>query len=227
MVTKINYINLLTSHLTKTINPAATSSQSSPATAPPPTATTTSQDQPYEWRRLVGSIRRRVQRHASNCTPSELSSNSKSSDFPQSSPLSQTTSISRKGSLTHAFSLRREKSRDSANLQDVDSSAATSSSSSSTREYFKLKSKNFKSFNKSRDDGGGNKVKKELFGKMKDSFKGGNKADHAVDKPVKSKWLKSNEQTKVNRDDFLKATMRIFLVVSPPVGKLQVSVFFF
>lgn len=27
----------------------------------------------------------------------------------------------------------------------------------------------------------------------------------------------------VNRDDFLKATMRIFLVVSPPVGKMQVN----
>lgn len=33
---------------------------------------------------------------------------------------------------------------------------------------------------------------------------------------------KTKEDKGVNRDDFLKATMRIFLVVSPPVGKMQV-----
>lgn len=33
---------------------------------------------------------------------------------------------------------------------------------------------------------------------------------------------KKSQQDK-NRDDFLKATMRIFLVVSPPVGKMQVT----
>lgn len=34
---------------------------------------------------------------------------------------------------------------------------------------------------------------------------------------------KAKEEKGANRDDFLKATMRIFLVVSPPVGKMQVN----
>lgn len=35
---------------------------------------------------------------------------------------------------------------------------------------------------------------------------------------------KEEKNVNVNRDDFLKATMRIFLVVSPPVGKMQVNI---
>lgn len=43
------------------------------------------------------------------------------------------------------------------------------------------------------------------------------------DKGSKSDSGKNKEEKTMNRDDFLKATMRIFLVVSPPVGKIQVN----
>ena len=41
---------------------------------------------------------------------------------------------------------------------------------------------------------------------------------------VGTKKPSKKEQKARNKDDFLKATMRIFLVVSPPVGKIQVKV---
>lgn len=37
------------------------------------------------------------------------------------------------------------------------------------------------------------------------------------------KKMNKRDERNANRDDFLKATMRIFLVVSPPVGKIQVN----
>lgn len=46
------------------------------------------------------------------------------------------------------------------------------------------------------------------------------RADVGTRKPSKK------EQKARNKDDFLKATMRIFLVVSPPVGKIQVKHFY-
>lgn len=61
------------------------------------------------------------------------------------------------------------------------------------------------------------------------NLKGVRKSDKmlAGDKTAKAgfgqKKISKKEEKNANRDDFLKATMRIFLVVSPPVGKIQVN----
>lgn len=86
----------------------------------------------------------------------------------------------------------------------------------------------------------------KLFVKSNDSYKGVRKSDNSkqptkdngakvqkssnfsfkssVSKSGKSSAIRGRfkDSKQMNRDDFLKATMRIFLVVSPPVGKMQV-----
>lgn len=63
-------------------------------------------------------------------------------------------------------------------------------------------------------------------------MKGIRKVDKMLfsDKMTKSslglKKMSKKDERNANRDDFLKATMRIFLVVSPPVGKIQVNLMF-
>lgn len=82
--------------------------------------------------------------------------------------------------------------------------------------------------------------KDKLFVKSSDNVKGVRKSDSTkskdnvkVQKPSNFSFRSNSSRSgtkaearkikdQKNRDDFLKATMRIFLVVSPPVGKMQV-----
>lgn len=230
----------------------------------PPVST---ENQQYEWRRLVGSIRRRVQRHGTSTT----------TETPETEPSHQP--IRRKSSLTHHSKLdffRREKSRDEPTDLDKSSNITntttiTSGASNSNGNSKKAPSAKDQQvpWAKQRCVGfdigtetsrGGlcdtkhvnTKIDKDkLFVKSSDSYnsKGVRKSDSVkpskdtvkVQKPsnfsFRTNLSKSGSKTSsgsggicgrlkeerhMNRDDFLKATMRIFLVVSPPVGKMQV-----
>lgn len=199
------------------------------------------ESQQYEWRRLVGSIRRRVQRHGTTST-----------ETPEQVPSHQP--VRRKSSLTHTKLdfLRREKSKDDDDSPGIKKDSKKDltlakqksvgfdfgpESPQSTRPKLEVGS------NKSTDV---NKIDKDkLFVKNSDSFKGVRKSDSTKskdnvkvqkssnfsfrsnssksEKTGKSDCGKSKDEKSMNRDDFLKATMRIFLVVSPPVGKMQVN----
>lgn len=141
------------------------------------------QEQPphQEWRRFVGSIRRRVQRHASDVRAEKAAA-----------PQTQTApkqSFSRKNSLT---SVDTSVGADERNV-NLDKGVQKSESSSSSSK-------------KVGGSGGGSDVVRL---RPSISFT-----------RIRSSHTKCKE---VKQDDFLKATMRIFLVVSPPVGKIQVK----
>lgn len=209
------------------------------------------ENQQYEWRKLVGSIRRRVQRHGT-------------SQAETSEPVPSHQPVRRKSSLTHTKLdfLRKEKSRD-----DTDSSE-TQRKNENKKEMTLAKQKSvgfdFGTDNpqtsrpkfdtastKQNEQHVNTKIDKDkLFVKNSDSIKGVRKSDSTKSKDnvkvqkssnfslrsnssksAKSDCAKIKEEKHMNRDDFLKATMRIFLVVSPPVGKMQVikrsCIFFF
>lgn len=176
-----------------------------------------------EWRKLVGSIRRKVQRHASGSSDNQSSSGSQAKNLP----------ISRKNSLTHSI-LKREKSCDKdakgSDKQPVvkQKSNGLETSSSTKTDLFKALSfrdksksvsvKNVNSISASNPKSGETFVKGVRKSDKKDS-------DRNIKPSIsfcrgKSSGAKGKEGLK--QDDFLKATMRIFLVVSPPAGKMQV-----
>lgn len=181
--------------------------------------------QQHEWRRLVGSIRRRVQRHASNTQEATTSK-------------AQTPSptLPRKNSLTQSrFDFfKRDKSRDESSDSAKEQGSSKNEKKEAQRiltkqksiegskgEYFKGLS--FKEKNKSVSVKNVHTLQSPTTSgkagrgeKMKDSEK------KVTIKSNLSK-TKSAQKEEKNRDDFLKATMRIFLVVSPPVGKMQVN----
>lgn len=241
----------------------------------PPVST---ENQQYEWRRLVGSIRRRVQRHGTSTT----------TETPETEPSHQP--IRRKSSLTHHSKLdffRREKSRDeptdlekSSNITNTTTITTSSSGASNSNSKKAPSGKDQQvpwakqrcvGFDIGTETSRGGRAtdlcdtkhvntkidKDKLFVKSSDSYniKGVRKSDSVkpskdtvkVQKPsnfsFRTNLSKSGskassnsgggaggggicgrlkEERHMNRDDFLKATMRIFLVVSPPVGKMQV-----
>lgn len=149
------------------------------------------QQEGQDWRKFVGSIRRKVQRHAS------------ASD--QASAQSKAESVSRKKSFTKAETFKKEKSEEKDTHKSVIQPLAKQKS-----DYFKALS-----------------FRDESNSESKTSERGVRKSDK---KDIRHSLIfsrKSNPKNKegIKQDDFLKATMRIFLVVSPPVGKLQVCFF--
>lgn len=141
------------------------------------------QEQPphQEWRRFVGSIRRRVQRHASDVR-AEKAAALQTQTAPKQS-------FSRKNSLTSVDTSVGANERN----VNLDKGVQKSESSSSSSK-------------KVGGSGGGSDVVRL---RPSISFT-----------RIRSSHTKCKE---VKQDDFLKATMRIFLVVSPPVGKIQVK----
>lgn len=192
-------------------------------------STSSTENQAYEWRKLVGSIRRRMTRHGTSTqakTPPELTQTQEP--------------IRRKSSLTHAKLdfLRREKSRDDPDCEQAKKASMTLSKQKSVG--FDIGPESPKSGVRPKLESAAksepvNKIDKDkLFVKCGD--KGVRKSDSVKTKDnikvqkssnfsFRSNICKSGSgkmKEEKNRDDFLKATMRIFLVVSPPVGKMQV-----
>lgn len=200
------------------------------------------ENQQYEWRRLVGSIRRRVQRHATQAETPE--------------PVQPQQPIRRKSSLTTSKLdfLRREKSKeepsDSTTEKRTDAKDMTLSKQKSVG--FDFGTENPQTSRPKYDAPKHNsastktevniKIDKDmLFVRSSDNIKGVRKSDSTKSKDnvkvqkssnfsfrsncnksgTKAEARKMKEQK--NREDFLRATMRIFLVVSPPVGKMQVN----
>lgn len=179
----------------------------------------------HEWRRLVGSIRRRVQRHASS------SSEATAGKAQASSP-----TLPRKNSLTQSrFDFfKRDKSREEHAEGGRDPQGAGKNEKKEAQKTL-TKQKSI--------EGKGDYFKGLSF---KDKGKSGSvknvntlqSPSVSVSRAAKSERVrderkvtvnrnlgkaKSSQKVEKNRDDFLKATMRIFLVVSPPVGKMQVN----
>lgn len=178
-----------------------------------------------EWKKFVGSIRRKVQRHASGITENQTSSSQ-----------SKSQSLSGKNSLTHSKfeMMKRERSCDKepktsdlTKKQPLVKQKSIGLETSAKTDLFKALS--FKDKSKSVSV---KNVDKLDAPKMGEYFqKGVRKSDKKdSEKNIKSSISfcrtkssgvqKSKEGLK--HDDFLKATMRIFLVVSPPAGKMQV-----
>ncbi|KAK9711740.1 hypothetical protein QE152_g25292 [Popillia japonica] len=226
---------------------------------------------PHEWRRLVGSIRRRVQRHASTSGSQETPTSTATTT---TGPTSPQQSISRKNSLTQS-SYRPELEF---NFGHTDICVA-----SVIIFYYTLgdavmlcSSRRFDFFKKSKDESSKSSAEKNQkpltrqksveqnpTPKVQDYFKALTSKDKSKSMSVKSvhnlasptssfnlrglrkndkilssssspggdaktakvsfsqKKMNKRDERNANRDDFLKATMRIFLVVSPPVGKIQ------
>lgn len=176
-----------------------------------------------EWRRLVGSIRRKVQRHASGYSDKQSPSSSQTKDV----------ALSRKNSLTHSL-LKREKSCEKdvkrSETQQLVKQKSDGLETTSTTKTDLFKALSF------RDKSTSASSKKVVCvtappSKSSEQFpKGVRKSDKKdSDRNLKpnisfSRGKCSGIKVKegVKHDDFLKATMRIFLVVSPPAGKIQV-----
>lgn len=165
-----------------------------------------------EWRKFVGSIRRKVQRHASS---------SSSTDQAVAQPKGEP--VSRKNSLTKT--LKKEKSE-----EKYKNNKQLSVETCSKTDYFRALS--FRDKTKS----GAVKNADNLVA-LRMGEKGVRKSEKPDIKPslsfsrCKSSSSSPKGREGLKQDDFLKATMRIFLVVSPPVGKMQVcldkEIFFF
>lgn len=193
--------------------------------------TLSTENQQYEWRKIVGSIRRRVQR---NVTSQAEAPESVQSDQP----------IRRKSSLTASKLdfLRREKSKDetTSSFEKKDMTLSKQKSVGfefdpqknrpnkepiSTKTDVNIRIDKYISSSKNSDSSSKGVRKSELniTNKTKDNPKvqKSNFSFKSSKSGAKNTDSKKTRQEK-NRDDFLKATMRIFLVVSPPVGKMQV-----
>lgn len=177
-----------------------------------------------DWRKLVGSIRRKVQRHASGASDNQSSSGTQAKN----------PSVSRKNSLTHSI-LKREKSCDKDGkssekqpLMKQKSNGLETSTSITKTDLFKALSfrdksksvsvKNVDTISAHSHKPGDTFVKGVRKSDKKDSDR--NIKSNISFSKAKSSCAKGKEGLK--QDDFLKATMRIFLVVSPPAGKMQV-----
>lgn len=234
------------------------------------TATASTESQQYEWKKLVGSIRRRVQRHATTASESDTASREGERDVessPGSSPSTVTVplpgaALKRKSSLTQHSKLdffRREKSREDPDYGSSNSADGKNKKGNQKGGFglSKQKSVGFDMDHEEDNKKTGSKIDPEKLcvKKTSDNYnssnnKGVRKSDHNKSKdkdnatPKVSKSSNFSFRTSVNksgktgpmsgrfkdtkqmnRDDFLKATMRIFLVVSPPVGKMQVILY--
>ncbi|KAF5299054.1 hypothetical protein FQA39_LY11600 [Lamprigera yunnana] len=235
----------VTNHITKDMKIARENLTVKEKTSP------LAEGQQYEWKKLVGSIRRRVQRNASTSCPSDSTDASVGDD----------AKIHRKNSLTRSkFDVFKwDKSKEDAPgvLEKGKKEACKTEKKEMHRTFTLTKQKSIGSDLPSRNTkfkalSFRDKPKSTSFKNIdtlispkssKSSFilnRGVRKSDQSSDKMQKSN-VKNSEQIKksvgicqklkgdknVNKDDFLKATMRIFLVVSPPVGKLQVTYIYY
>lgn len=167
-----------------------------------------------EWRKFVGSIRRKVQRHASSSSAPD-----QTGAQPKGEP------VSRKNSLTKTEMLKKEKSEDKEkykyNKQLLAKQKSTGVETSSKTDYFRALS-----FRDKTKSGAVKNADNLVAPKMGD--KGVRKSEKKDITPslsfsrCKSSSSSPKGREGLKQDDFLKATMRIFLVVSPPVGKMQV-----
>ncbi|KAJ8918332.1 hypothetical protein NQ315_008025 [Exocentrus adspersus] len=174
-----------------------------------------------EWKKFVGSIRRKVQRHASGSSDQQTTAQPKGE------------SVSRKNSLTHSkFDMfRKDKSEDRKDKKSdkqpltKQKSIGLESTSTSKPELFKALSFRDKSKSvsvKHVDTLVAPKLGNHLQKGVRKSDK--KDSDRTVRPSIsfsRSKSSASKCKEGLKQDDFLKATMRIFLVVSPPVGKMQ------
>ncbi|XP_044750669.1 pleckstrin homology domain-containing family G member 5 isoform X2 [Coccinella septempunctata] len=175
-----------------------------------------------EWRKFVGSIRRKVQRHAS----SSGTSTSQSEKEP----------LTRKNSLTHAPKLgflKKDHSSEKSRSQEKKSVSKQYSfgSDASPIEYLSSNHRSQTSTSSFSMKVDSLAAPKTTDGASKGVRKSDKKDSDKIHKPSfnfsrsrsSCSGHKTKEETKgLKHDDFLKATMRIFLVVSPPAGKMQV-----
>lgn len=173
-----------------------------------------------EWRKFVGSIRRKVQRHASSSVTTGQA---------EKEPLS------RKNSLTHAPKLgflKKDHSSEKNRSQEKKSVSKQYSfgADASPLDHYNIRSQTSSSFSIKVDSSAAPKITE---GASKGVRKSDKKDSDKIQKPCfnfsRSKSScsghKAREESKgLKHDDFLKATMRIFLVVSPPAGKIQVRI---
>lgn len=216
------------------------------------------QQQQHEWRKLVGSIRRRVQRHASTSgtqQQQQLHQQQQQTETPPTKILHHQqqhtehqqispTLLPRKNSLTQSsrfdFFLKRERSKDENETKDKNETYKSEKKENRFIPLIKQKSIEPKS------DVSSSKIQKE---KSSSSIIASSKFNKNIPSPTSIKNLKriigdkgsgefnekktgfklslnkgksAQQKEEKNREDFLKATMRIFLVVSPPAGKIQV-----
>lgn len=151
-----------------------------------------------EWRKFVGSIRRKVQRHASSSSSAPDQAQSKGE------------SVSRKNSLTKT--LKKEKSEE----KYKNNKQLSVETSSSKADYFRALS-----FRDKTKGGAVKNADNSLRMGVRKSEKPDIKPSLSFSR-CKSSSSSPRGREGLKQDDFLKATMRIFLVVSPPVGKMQV-----
>lgn len=172
-----------------------------------------------------------MQRHASTSGTQESTSKTTQQYYTEQQQSQQNAispTIQRKNSLTQSSRFdffKRERSKDEYETKDKNERKIIKQKSIETKPEFS-KSLSFKEKTKMT---GSNKnithclqspttgfinMKKieKLYNEKKSGFKSS---------LTKGKNVQKEEK---NRDDFLKATMRIFLVVSPPAGKIQVQI---
>lgn len=162
-----------------------------------------------EWRKFVGSIRRKVQRHASTSNAPETAS---------AQPKNE--SLTRKNSLTQNLPSKKDEKNLLIKQKSIGNETKTDIFKTLTfRDKLKgVSVKNIDSLAAPKGVEGLKGVRKS--DKTKDSDRSF-KCSFSKNKNNSFKRKKDEEKGR-KQDDFLKATMRIFLVVSPPVGKLQV-----
>lgn len=166
-----------------------------------------------EWRRFVGSIRRKVQRHASSSGAAEGGGGGAGAPQPLSRKNSLTQGLFKKGGDVKKQPLTKQKSVGEGKSDLFKSLTFKDKSATVKQEGDSLAApKPGESPNKG--------VRKS--DKMRDSDKSSLKSSFNLSKNKSSASKSKKEERGLKQDDFLKATMRIFLVVSPPVGKLQV-----
>ncbi|KAK9711739.1 hypothetical protein QE152_g25292 [Popillia japonica] len=189
---------------------------------------------PHEWRRLVGSIRRRVQRHASTSGSQETPTSTATTT---TGPTSPQQSISRKNSLTQSRFDFFKKSKDESSKSSAEKNQKPLTRQKSVEQNPTPKVQDYFKALTSKDKSKSMSVKSvhnlasptssfNLRGLRKNdkilsssSSPGGDAKTAKVS--FSQKKMNKRDERNANRDDFLKATMRIFLVVSPPVGKIQ------
>ncbi|KAG5881579.1 hypothetical protein JTB14_019934 [Gonioctena quinquepunctata] len=174
-----------------------------------------------EWKRFVGSIRRKVQRHVPG-----------SSESHPATSQSKSEPLSRKNSLTHnsRFEMfKREKSCDKdkkSDKQPLTKQKSIGPEPSSKTDLFKALSFREKSKSVSAKQVETMVAPKAACDQTQKSVRKSDKKDSEKGLRTSISFCRSKGRGVRNKeglkqDDFLKATMRIFLVVSPPVGRIQ------
>lgn len=206
------------------------------------------QQQQQEWRKLVGSIRRRVQRHASTSgTQQQQQQEPTSTKILQQQHSEQQISptlLPRKNSLTQTsgggggsvgrfdFFLKRERSKEENETKDKNEKKENRfmpliKQKSVEPKPDLAKSLSFKEKTLKSTKNVPSPTSIKHFRKTSEKITGDSGNEKKCFKLSLNKSKNVQQKEEKNRDDFLKATMRIFLVVSPPAGKIQVVTFYY